>query len=118
MSPSRRHASEALGDRDEQLVAGGVAEAVVDRLEVVEVDEQHREVAVACAPTRAERVLDAVAEQRLVGEAGERVVERLVGELVLEPLALGDVAEAPHPPDDLAVDALRHRVALEDPPVA
>ena len=62
-------------------------------------------------------MLDPVAEQRLVGEAGERVVERLVGELVLEPLALGDVAEAPHPADDVAVDPLRLRVALEDPAV-
>ena len=51
------------------------------------------------------------------GEPGQRVVERLVGELALEPLALGDVAEAPHPADDLAVDALRHRVALEHAPV-
>ena len=33
--------AQARGDRDQQLVAGGVAEAVVDRLEVVEVDEQH-----------------------------------------------------------------------------
>ena len=31
-----------LRDLDEQLVAGGVAERVVDRLEPVEVDEQHR----------------------------------------------------------------------------
>ena len=31
---------EPLGDRDQQRVAGGVAEAVVDRLEVVEVEEQ------------------------------------------------------------------------------
>ena len=33
-------AADPLGDRDEQRVAGGVAEGVVDDLEVVEVDEQ------------------------------------------------------------------------------
>ena len=66
----------------EQRVAGRVAEAVVHRLEVVEVDEQHRELpAVALEPGG--RVVDPVAEQRLVGEPGQRVVERLVRELVL-----------------------------------
>ena len=90
--------------------------AVVDALEVVEVEEQDGHgLAGACRP--GEGVLDAVAEQRLVGEVGERVVERLVGELALEALLLGDVAEAPHAADGLAVDPLRHRVALEDPSV-
>ena len=37
-------------------------------------------------------VADALGEQRAVGEAGDRVVEGLVGELLLEGLALGDVA--------------------------
>ena len=109
-------AREPVAHDHEQRVAGGVAEAVVDGLEVVEVDEQHRELAaVALEPGRG--VVDAVAEQRLVGEPGQRVVERLVRELVLEPAMLGDVAEAPHAPDDLAVDALREGVALEDAPV-
>ena len=113
MSPARRQLGEPLAHDLEQRVAGRVAEAVVDRLEVVEVDEQHGELAaVALEPGR--RVVDAVAEQRLVGETGQRVVERLVGELVLEAPVLGDVAEAPHPTDDLAVDALREGVALED----
>ena len=109
-------AHEPLAHDLQQRVARGVAEAVVHGLEVVEVDEQHGEVAaVALEPRR--RVLDAVAEQRLVREPGERVVERLVRELVLEPAVLGDVAEAPHPADDFAVDALRQRVALEHAPV-
>jgi hypothetical protein len=37
-------------------------------------------------------MLDAVAEERTVGEARKRVVERVVLELVQEGLALGDVA--------------------------
>ena len=36
-------------------------------------------------------------------------MERLVCELVDEPVAVGHVAEAPHPPDDRAVDPLRRR---------
>ena len=39
-----------------------------------------------------QRVLDAVAEQGAVGEARDRVVEGLMRELLLERLALGDVA--------------------------
>ena len=36
-------ATDAIADHDQQLVAGGVAEGVVDRLEVVEVEEEdHR----------------------------------------------------------------------------
>jgi hypothetical protein len=70
------------------LVAGGVAEAVVDVLEVVEVDEQHRDVGGADGR---QRLLDPLGEQRAVGQAGQPVVERLVDELVLELLALGHV---------------------------
>ena len=38
-----QHRREPFGGRGEQLVAGRVAERVVHVLEVVEVDEQHRE---------------------------------------------------------------------------
>ena len=40
MSPARTQLADAVGDRDEEAVAGDVAEGVVDDLEVVEVDEQ------------------------------------------------------------------------------
>ena len=36
---------QAVGDHDQQLVAAGMAKAVVDQLEAVEVDEQHRRLA-------------------------------------------------------------------------
>ena len=93
---------EALGDLDEDLVAGGVAEGVVDRLEVVEVEEDDREPA-AVATGAGDGVADALAEQRAVGEAGDGVVEGLVGELVLEGLALGDVAAVEHDAADVLV---------------
>ena len=53
---------------------------VVDDLEVVQVEEQHRHLAAAAR----EGVPKPVYEQHAVGEAGERVVERLVLELLLE----------------------------------
>ena len=49
-----------------------------------------------------ERVRDAVAEERAVREPGDRVVEGLVGELLLERLALADVARV----QDDAADVL------------
>ena len=69
-----------------------MAERVVDGLEVVEVDEEE------CgrrlpAPPPGQAVVDPVGEQQSVGEAGERVVERLVARLGLEVLALGHVVE-------------------------
>ncbi len=79
--------------RRDELVAGRVAERVVDHLEVVEVDQQQRHSA-AAALVAGHRVLDPVAEQRPVGQAGQRVLERLAGQLALERLLLGHVADA------------------------
>ena len=64
-----------------------MAEGVVDRLEVVEVHEQHGD-GLLVARLALQRVLDAVPEQRAVGETGDRVVEGLMCELLLERLAL------------------------------
>ena len=65
--PLRRQAPSAR-PRPRAMRRRSVAEAVVHGLEVVEVDEQHRELAaVALEPRRG--VVDAVAEERLVGQA-------------------------------------------------
>ena len=73
--------ADTLGSGDEQIVAGAVAEPVVDRLEVVEVEEEHRRVVgrPAC-----ERLADAFGEEPAVRQAGERVVVGLVAELLLD----------------------------------
>ena len=72
---SRRVAGPAPGGRadlDQRVVAGAVAEPVVQLLEVVEVEEHDRPFAVAAADSQ-------VPEQAgAVGQAGERVVEGLV----------------------------------------
>ena len=58
----------------QQCVAGVVAEGVVDRLEVVEVEKQHGQRAERAA-VQLERVAEPVGEQRPVGQPGQRVVE-------------------------------------------
>ena len=82
---ARRRAATAIS----MLVAGRVAEAVVDGLEVVEVEEQGRDRA---GPDRGrERRLGGLDEPAAVGQPGQRVVERLVAQLRLERAALGHV---------------------------
>jgi hypothetical protein len=83
------------GDLDQHLVARRVAQAVVDPLEVVEVGDRHG-VAPARFARQGVRVAQAVGEQGAVGEPGERIVERAVEELLLEALALADVAQRQH----------------------
>ena len=87
MSPGRTVVLQALRELAEQLVAGVVAEAVVDVLEPVEVEEQHRDAgAVALGP--GERVGEELDEQAAVRQPGEQVVVGPVREQVLGRLAL------------------------------
>ena len=86
---------QALGRRLEQQIAAGQAEGVVDALEAVEVEQQHRGDAVG-APRPRERMVEVVAEQRPIGQPGQRVVPRLVAHLRLGPLQLGDVERDRH----------------------
>ncbi len=50
VSPGRSDSAQPLGERHQQLVADGVAEAVVDELEAVDVEEQHRAGELRVAP--------------------------------------------------------------------
>ena len=61
-------------DRPQELVADEVAEAVVHELEAVEVDEEHGVSRAARADGAGDRVLQQLAEQPPVGQAGEVVV--------------------------------------------
>ena len=86
-----QHALQPRSDLLQQRIAAVVAERVVDVLEAIEVeqkDAKHRLVA-----ARAEqRLPQTVAEQRAVGQSGQRIVQRLVLQRVGVRLALGDVA--------------------------
>ena len=63
---------QAVGDHDQQLVAAGVAKAVVDHLEAVEIDEQHRRV--WPAGRFAEQFVGFRPEMEAIGERGHRIV--------------------------------------------
>ena len=65
--------AEPLGEADEQLVAGAVAEAVVDDLEPVEVEEEDRHLLLQL-PGPDQRVLEPVEHEGAVRQAGEVVV--------------------------------------------
>ena len=101
MSVGRTASWSRRRDLLQDLVAGGVAEAVVDGLEVVEVDEHDGDVGdprsarTSACSTRSEN-------SARLASFGHRVVERLVRELVLERLALADVAAV----EDDAADVL------------
>src|SRR6478752_1986002 len=71
-----------------------MAEAVVDVLEVVEVEEENAE-RIGSALSQ-ESVLQPVPEQRPVGELRQRIVEGAMRELALEFLPLGDVPGVDH----------------------
>ena len=103
-----QHAAQALGHRLQQQVAGRVAEAVVDELEVVEVHEHHRDG--ARLALRVHRLAQAVVQQVAVRQAGERVVVRLVLELHLVALALDGVVHRAQ--QQLAVEPRLDQVVL------
>ena len=66
---------------------------------------------------RATRLVEPVAEQGAVREGGEAVVERLPGQLLLEPHALGHVARVQHDAAQLPVVAQVGHVGVEVPPL-
>ena len=87
--------AQAAGQGLEQRIARGMAERVVDPLEVVEVDEQQRQPGVG-GPGGDHQMLE-LAEQRVaVGQAGQRIVMLQVVQLVLHVAALADVAQHRH----------------------
>lgn len=85
-------AAQAAGNITQDGVAGPVAELVVDRFEVVEVDEQDGETAVL-ALAAFEAVLGAGIEQQAVRQPGQRVVVGQIQQLGRRLPGRGDVAQ-------------------------
>ena len=77
VSLARVHSKQPTCDLDEYGVTRGVAVAVVDRLERVEVEEEQRHPDLA-APGPVQGVRHAVEQDATVGQVGERVVTRVV----------------------------------------
>src|ERR1700754_833661 len=76
---------------EEQVVAHQVADRVVDDLEAVQVDEQHREQVARILAIVVQRLLETLQQQRAVGQAGERVVQGFVLEPAFDAFAFGDL---------------------------
>ena len=103
------------GHLHEQIVAGRVPEAVVDGLESIEIEEENGE-PVSLAPSRTrERALDQIEEQRPVGQARERVVQRIVEHAVGDRLALRDVHERARDPNHFGRPILHDAATSEHP---
>ena len=80
-------AVEPRGNRAQEFIADTMTERVVNRLEVVEVDEQRRDRRLAATRAR-EHLLDAIQDQCAVGEPGQRIVCRQERELLIRAVAL------------------------------
>ncbi len=98
-------AGQAPGGLHQHQVAGAVAEGVVDALEVVQVQEQHRQHA-AVAARQVQGLVDPLLEQQPVRQAGEAVVVGHAVDLLLRAGELGDVlGGATHPAAAVALAA-------------
>ena len=113
--PGAKHPRHPPRQRHQEMVANGMAEAVVDELEAVDVDEQNRAAAARLAPGAHYGLVYAVHEQRPVGEPGERVVKCVVLEPDLGAAAIGDVRERARHPCHLGVAAADREAAAEHP---
>ena len=72
---------QALGDRAEKLVADRVAEEVVGLLEMVEVDARARRSSCRRASASVERLVQALGERGAVGQIGQRIMVREMGDV-------------------------------------
>ncbi len=70
-----------------------MADAVVDQLETVQIEEQHGEHRAALTLGQCQRILQAVQQMQAVGQAGQRIVHGLVGQALFGTQALADLAE-------------------------
>ena len=92
MSLSRIGGLQALADLAQQFVAGGVAQGIVDRLEAVEIEPQHRQ-GMRLAAGQPQRLLQPVPEQGPIGQFCQRVKMGQFPVLLLAQPAVGDVVQ-------------------------
>ena len=91
-SPPPKGAGEPVGDLPQEGIPGGMAKGVVDRLEVVEVDDGHGQRGF-CPVGPGQRPLEACVQGPSVGKGGEAVVESLMFEALRQVDDLGYVPE-------------------------
>ena len=109
--PSGNRRGEPLGHLLQHPIAHRMAEAVVDHLEVVEVDEQHGDLA---GRGGGEQPVEQADERRTIGEIGQVVVRRRVGEALCRSTLVGDVFDVGDGQRDAVVLGHRHPGARPD----
>ena len=82
--------AQPLGDAAQELVADRMPQRVVDRLEIVEPEDQQRDL-VGAAPRMQQHLVHLLPQQAAVGQAGQGIMLGHEGEPRLGALALGDV---------------------------
>ena len=108
-------ARQAAGDGEQGGVAHRQAEGIVDPLEAVDVDGEHRRRRRARLLRQVERRRQPVLEQLAVGKAGQIVVDGVVEHALLGRLDFGDVRQRADHAHDLSVGA-DHRPRLQHVP--
>ena len=84
-----------MGDLPQQFVPGGMAEVVVDRLEAIQIDEQHPHH--GRRTTRAaQHLCEAVRQQHTIRQAGQGIEIGLPPDHVVVELAFGAIDEQHH----------------------
>ena len=95
--------------RHEQFVAHHVAEAVVDDLEAIEVEIQHREPAAAPLLVLGETPAEPLDERGAIQQPGQRIARAGTADLLLRDRTLRDVGERPGDARDAPVRVARRR---------
>ena len=104
--------TDAVSELLQHLVAGLVAQGVVDALEVVDVGEQQRQLA-ACATQHHQPVVQALAERQPVGQPGQRVgIGHAPHVAVVPGDAVAHRAERAHQLADLVLALAHHALAV------
>ena len=107
-------ARQAAGDLDEELVAHLVTERVVDLLEAVEIDHDHRTAALVVGEARRQGDLEA----EPVRQAGQRIVLGLrlefLDQVVVGQAGAQGVGERPEQPDLVGAEVVAHPEPVGD----
>ena len=115
VSPGRRASATRAASPIRSSSPATVAEAVVDQLEAVDIEEQDGAAGRRMPRAALQRVTDAIKEESAVGKPGERVVEGVVLQSQLRGPAFGDVRQRPRHANGLAVGAAAGQPTDHDP---
>ena len=100
-------AREAAAEGQEHAVADGKAEALIDVLEAVDVDEHDRRTIGLAFAGAGDGALQPVHEQLAVGEAGQAVMHRVMHQPLVRALEARDVAHQPDAAEHARIVARR-----------